>query len=586
MYKIWADNREHSFVVYNALKKQEKRDKITSHNTSGDMPWHLLVSAEGRERVLIDADSDPGLIEYLTEWYSNVDVINWGIEKTDTILQLAGSQRFINVNTVLSEKSHNLPFSDNSFDVVYISNHSAINNKQLISDINRILKIGGSVYFQIENKYSAKNIVGLFRPSSDTTGIKKGGNIRKFMRLLEKSGFKKIKTFLFSPAYIEPSNIELIDIKRTLDSKPIQKNLISSLKNRLRNSDLYRKYLASHYSICAVKDSGRNYIDLIIEQISQETGNVPYEISGSSIMITKKGAFVFKLSSRDNNRSGIVKVALNKYANKQLADNYQQIEEIHKNSSISPKLKKIIPRPLCKSSCNGYEYYFEELKDGVAAVHFSDNPLIMDSALSNAADCITSLHKETRHQNEKNKVEVLNELENKIALMDAATDFAFEQYFIGLAKTITRALKDVELPMVFHKGDCSTHNLLVSDDYKVSAIIDWDQSSSSSLPLIDIINLFESFRRHTQKLGMGKVFSDYLLPKRLTQLEREILSKYCTEIGISEDLFTPMCFVYWIEHVSAQIHVHNPEWINSNISLVVKKLLKNIDIKNYFEVAG
>ncbi|MEW8506769.1 MAG: phosphotransferase [Candidatus Thiodiazotropha sp.] len=548
------------------IKNSEKPSKFLN------VAWHLLVSGEHCDRILVDHRCGEDLILKLAAWYDQVDVV---LNDFKQIQVLNRSVDEGNIYILVIDHNKKLPFNDDLFDVVILSNELLDKNYNLICESHRILKESGTLYFHTDNRFSARNFIQILRPPFDLGDIKSGSNLIKYKRMLAKVGFRKINSFSFYPNHETPINIDITEESKKSAIKRHDQSVSDIFKRIIQGTSLYRRHLADTYGICSVKNSGKNHIDLIIEQINKQDGTSAYKLYNGEIIITVKGSLLFKLSCDNNKQEGIVKVALNQQVNDQLQQNYKQIEAIASDCNIPDLFKQSVPRLLGQGECKGYNYYFEELKSGVPAVNFRSSADILERILINVTDLITILHANTCRQLPQARSSALHQLHEKIETMDALTEQKYTLEFRYLSQLLTESIYLSDIPMVFQKGDCSIHNVLVNDDYSVSALIDWDQSEVTGFPLVDVINLIESFKRHSLRIGMGKIVRDYLLPMKLTDLEKELLTKYCEKLGISKDLYKTMCYVYWIEHVSAQMHVHDKDWIKNNIHRITKYLSKH-----------
>ena len=263
-------------------------------------------------------------------------------------------------------------------------------------------------------------------------------------------------------------------------------------------------------------------------------------------------------------------------AKKQLNQNFQQISYLHENGCIADDIKEIVPRPIIRSSCNKCYYYTEELKTGKTAVSFRESPEILNKILENAGQKILQLHLETKILSKTGITEQKNLIEKKIRRVCKILGNEYNNSIDLINSYLKKSLLPAKLPMVFHKGDCSANNILVSQNHFVCAFIDWDQSCQCGFPIVDLINLIESFKRHSLKQSMGNIMVEFLFPGKLSVLENALLSQYCNKMNISKKMIFPFCIIYWLEHITAQDYTHDNKWMKNNVFQVIEYLRKTI----------
>ena len=156
-----------------------------------------------------------------------------GVDLSDGMLEVAKKKNL----TVQKANATNLPFPDNSFDVVYSFKVLAhIPDIQLaIREIIRVTKPGGKLILEFYNPYSLKGLVG-----------KISGFIKKQNVYIRFDSYKKIKSYL-------PSNIVITDtygIKIVLFSNSIfSGNIFQIIERKLATTPL--KYLGGYFVITA-----------------------------------------------------------------------------------------------------------------------------------------------------------------------------------------------------------------------------------------------------------------------------------------------------------------------------------------------
>jgi len=520
----------------------------------------------------------------LAKKYDEVFACNQTVNNLMALKKQADINLITNIRYFCWFNSSFLPIKDNLFDVVYINNDFPKINSEFFSEVWRILKYNGTLYLSAENKFSykkiqhfGKNFARFFLSANDRKRGEQSLSIYGYKKLLKKAGFKQTKVFSLIPNYNEIRTIE--DIGRVAFFKKKKDNDSESLnlKKIIKNSNITKKYLAHNLGFLSKKTGELDStIDLIISEITASSNSGRWEISDPAFQVTQKGTFVFNLRNVCSKQDIIVKASLNSEAKKQLDQNFQQICFLHENDYIAEDLKGIVPRPIMSSYCNKYHYYAEERKSGKTAVSFHESPEIFNKIIKNSAQKILQLHLATRFFGKPGSNKQKNLIEKKIGQIHKVLGTEHNTFIEALSCYLKKKFLTENLPFVFHKGDCSAHNILVSQNHSITAFIDWDQSLQRGFPLVDLINLIESFKRHSLKQGMGNILTNYLFPEKLSILENELFCQYCNQMDISKKMIFPLSIIYWIEHITAQDFTHDSKWMKNNIFHVMHYLQKVI----------
>jgi len=558
-----------------------KINNFPSNHGVGHIPWHLFIVGDSYQRIL-EIGCGRGLSTLsLAEKYNEVYACDHKLKNLLILKKQAKIHSIKNIRCCCGFKVPVIPFKDNVFNVVFINqNLSLKTNSVFLAEVWRVLKDTGMVYFGAENKFSYKKlkqikekIVNIFPPFQNSEHKDQTLSIYGYKKLLKKSGFTSTEIFSLMPDSNQTNSMEALDHKAPFNIKKSKHSGNLSIKKRVKNSKIIKKYMTPFFGIFSKKTSDlKNTVDTIIGEVTVFLNNGSWEISDSAFQITQKGTFVFKLINQSMQQEIIVKISLNSVTKKQLGQNYQQIASVHENDCISGDIKEIVPIPMMHSVCNKYNYYIEELKAGETAVSFHRSPEILNRILFNSAQKILQLHSATKKLNQTSVTEQKNILDKKI---DKIRKFLGNEYNENI-NAVNHYLRDTilkaNLPLVFHKGDCSAHNILVSQDYSITALIDWDQSLQYGLPLVDLINLIESFKRHSLKQSMGSILIDYLFLEKLSDLDKELFSQYCNKMEISLTMIFPLCVIYWIDHVTAQDFTNDDKWMKNNVFSVMDYL--------------
>jgi SAM-dependent methyltransferase len=569
-------------------------DKQDSQGYATDIhvPWLILTPYSPKQRVLVIGNESPFIILGLSNKSTYVCVYVCedshyvpGSDKGNLIDRK-------NVDFISSESLFPLPFESGSFDAcIARGNINKQNNFEIVSEIFRVLNENGVLLLSLENKFYYKNIRSFFHKNRETKFrlskiFSELGWFGCFgyIKLLKRNNFKKISCFSF-PCGDE--KIEILDVgfgKTSIFGRP-SLSIKSYFKKRfyvyLKESWVFNKFFGQNFRICASKNkTEKNVIDNVVSDIA-ELVNSGVEKVGRSVSVTQKGAAVFQINDLLKNKKYVVKIALGPVAEIQLQNNYKNISALHAHQKIAPEIKKRVPLPICKSNYNGYRYFVERKLTGCPATDFKSKRELYSEILECAFCTVKEIHLSSVHflpnHCSVQKRLLFERIEKVCQLlpphmrskMEVVKSFVFDRII------------DLKLPMVFHKGDCSANNILVVRAGKLFCnLIDWDQARCSYFPLVDIINVLESFRRNEFGLAMGEILTSRYFKGRFSKLEHALVQNYCESLNMPGHYILPLTVLYWLDHVCAQnfnIIVRKKRWIKNNIMNVLEYLACNLD---------
>ncbi len=546
-----------------------------------NLPWLLLCSQENRERRILCLGitaEEVGLIQCLLKYFTIVASCSFSdVSSTVSKLPLNVIVKHLNENISV------LPYDTGMFDVVVICSFPSSGgiSSCFFSEIYRVLSARGHLFFCFSNKLSYQRVKQLLRFTSNIKRMRGGGeslphSVLSCENSLLKAGFCLPHFYTFSPSCNELSKIR--DCNNS--SHPAySQGPFTSLKRHcvqfLKNTRFVRNYLATYYGVVASKRNDVSVIpSLVARALTYELQGAFWQVLGDTFDVTGKGTFVFKLFDRKSQTSAICKISLNQATRKHLEANYSALADISADPGISVEVKERIPSVIIKSEINGYSYFVEELKQGVPAVQYRHDRKAYDDILYESSTLITAIHNSTLVEDKNfGKSAISTKLELLRRFIQSDSDF-----IINLEKFLQNSLQDHVL-FVATKGDCSANNIIVNLKKEISGIIDWDQAQKISFPMVDIINLIESFRRNSENKSMGQVVIEIFFEGKRSDLENNILKEYCSCLSLSVDDFIPFAVLYWIDHIIAQDFssiCKDKKWMQNNIILVINYLKKYI----------
>jgi len=182
---------------------------------AGNLTWKketidLPNIMKGKRVLELGVGNGKTLISILKHRPSEVCAIDFSIKAIEKARKIFGDKV-----TFIKADARNIPFPDNSFDVVvvyYVLNNSIKKNRvKIVKEIHRVLKKGGTCVFEDFSINDFRNKGGEHRTDKNTI-VKKNKLIyhlfeeREIKELFSKFSKVKIKTYLFYP--IKHSNLK------------------------------------------------------------------------------------------------------------------------------------------------------------------------------------------------------------------------------------------------------------------------------------------------------------------------------------------------------------------------------------------
>jgi aminoglycoside phosphotransferase (APT) family kinase protein len=127
-------------------------------------------------------------------------------------------------------------------------------------------------------------------------------------------------------------------------------------------------------------------------------------------------------------------------------------------------------------------------------------------------------------------------------------------------------------------GDFSPGNLRVTPDGgRITGIVDWENSSSVDLPMLDLLQLILSSRVERERCELGDVLGKLLNVSGLAAHEARLLDRAQSCLGGEALEFRDLLLLTWVRHVadnltrSSDLNRHR-WWVKKNVESVLARL--------------
>lgn len=453
------------------------------------------------------------------------------------------------ISLVLFRSSKELPFDDDSFDCVLLSSRVACSKNGVLtltsspplrlgplSDVRRVLKRGGQIFWLGKNRLSYERLMGggfleAVR-GADLTHSSFG-----YRRLLKATGFS------------EPTFFEMSELKSFLVGiRPLQRASkhwtaapVSTIKNRIKRHE----QLVPMYGISASNGPSDEptLLGELLSVVARSAGERHRlgSLRVEDFRVSRKDKAILVVTNDDD--SWIVRVPLSPAAELSDARNASMIQSFENREDIS----RIVPQSIARGTHRGLSYFVETRLPGTAIsglLRESDPESFFDQASELLALLNRGDARLTRLDGERFEHEIVERLTSVKPLLERPADVErLNEYF-------ARRLKGMELPFGTVHGDFSVSNILVNDRHRVTGLLDWEDGDDDGLLGVDAINFVESLRRSTTTDQVGVVIPQLAAGRFTSKREKRFLRQHYDQYGINSSAHEPLVYFKWLRHIA------------------------------------
>ena len=136
---------------------QSRNNHYLLNNGVGHIPWHLFIAGNSYQRILEIGCGRGFSTISLAKKYTEIYVCDQKLKNLFMLKKQAESHSLKNIHCFCGVNSPIVPFKDNIFDVVFINQELSLKtNRSFLTEVWRVLKPTGMVYFGADNKFSYK----------------------------------------------------------------------------------------------------------------------------------------------------------------------------------------------------------------------------------------------------------------------------------------------------------------------------------------------------------------------------------------------------------------------------------------------
>ncbi|MBV1870498.1 MAG: hypothetical protein KUG76_06285 [Gammaproteobacteria bacterium] len=470
-----------------------------------------------------------------------ITLSNWELDLVDIKNRLRDAQP--NICYIAGERQDVLPFSDQCFDGI-IYDQIALNglsekslpkpfNKIVMTELARTLKPAGWIFVRAKNRYnrdkisSMLSVLSSLRASANMRAVKNifdALNIENQMSLfgcqlrLRMNGFSHQRIFGF-----ESNDAVMLDLHNPLQVR----HFVSSKKglSKYIPAWLYRLTTPALGILSQKERLGPSVLEGVVACVASDIERPIEHCNILSVEANQKCKCIITLRIGPQKRMDyalVVKIAIDKLAQKHLRQGYQGLEHLKTTPS-----GVFFPKPVSRGAYLQTQYYVEQAISGESWITQPYDGREMDEAIINdilgvisSTRAISSHDESALNQEDFNaRIQCLKKYA-EIRSPQALDAFTF------LVEEVAQTEADQTTPHYFYKSDFSVSNIMLKDN-KVSGIIDLDFWGFSQNKLADYADFVESFSRNFLDMSQADV---------LVNIHDENLSVFRPALAIEEHL--------------------------------------------------
>jgi aminoglycoside phosphotransferase (APT) family kinase protein len=440
-----------------------------------------------------------------------------------------------------------------SYDVVILNIYKFENDKLNLGDLLRkaycLLDRGGHVCLSFNNKYGYRIL----------SKHEKGGNTRNrycprhIIRLCQKNGFKNFDIFTLYPdaenvgevkagsRYIHKRKAGVIDL--------IQQSILSSF---------FMRYHQLAYAIVAHKNKGDS--DSFFSQIERR-----FKVKNNDqVLVGKPSSLVIVLNDK------VVRIPLDRMSRVRTRINYGILRSLAKSSIAS-----FVPDVIVSESIMGEHCYVESKIQGIVI----DSPgKDLQKFTLQAAKFIADFHSKTAQRTLLNEINFRRLFARDIWRVKVFCKPETQKKIEVIESNLKRCLLGTEIATVWSHGDFKIENVLINKKtQQISGVIDWDLSSRTGLPLMDLIYLFIYSDRIQTKRGVLQLCYQRFLGGNFEPWEDKIMHDYMESLNLPFQLVKVFTTMFWFNTIARRYQqqlVVKAEWFSREIDKGIDEILQ------------
>jgi Phosphotransferase enzyme family/Methyltransferase domain len=273
------------------------------------------------------------------------------------------------------------------------------------------------------------------------------------------------------------------------------------------------------------------------------------------------------------NAGGIAKLPFTIIELEHMKNHLASINDL--NASGNPRVTCFLPQILDYGVSNGQAYWVESWIEGITATARSWGAGWKRKTAESALHFLIDLHQSTSKRMKIHR-ELFDDLLQAHVTGVEVTVREFEPGFElrPLVEALWCVFGGRQMPLVRTHGDFWPGNILVSNEGRLSGVLEWGSSMEQGWPVLDLLHLIVFQRKWRATWLLGDMITKTLMQRRLATWEREMVAVYCTALSLEDSLWPGFVSLYWLNRASQVRNDFGEQWLRRNVIKPLPRILE------------
>lgn len=509
-------------------------------------------------------------------------IVYFGSSVLQVVRKRLGNRDLAKISYIkASEDIISLPFPDEYFDGFIFSSldqsllpqavFAAPNNLSTLhlffSEVYRVLKKDGFIYFYVENKYGYDKLASLFlrKRTSSKCYTRFGGHIFSFGKLKRaayKAGFERIKSYKL---ITEEGIVREIVLEQAY--KPSKNSFLFKEKiKQLIFGGLVSNFLVPSLALLCFKGQpGPNYLDELIRDLIKK--GILSNDRGKAFVVKRylilPGKVILSIGQVQQPYGNyIVVLPFVDSALDRLRHEARILQLLHQSCL---HVLSLVPKFFLEDQFYGQAYFVQQEMPGTSI----DAPVfLLDQITWRALQILINFHRETLQEailtEDLFNVLFSNPLHRVVQKIGTKAVLSID----GIDAMLRATLVGKPFKTVWMHGDFKIENLMIDPkSLEINGIIDWDLSRETGIPFLDLLYLLAYNRVIREGKSIEQILLDYIIPDKWSRFEITAQEEYFRSLNIDIHFAKLLTFMFWIYHIAYRIEIYPP------MSELIEKML-------------
>lgn len=533
--------------------------------------WRFVLEPQKMGRILCVGAISESVVLSISQICHQLLVVYFGSSVLQVVRQELGSRDLAKISYIkASEDKISLPFPDEHFDgFIFSSFDQSLLPKAVLaapnafsalhlffSEIYRVLKRDGFIYFGLENKYGYDKLANLLlrRSASNKSYTRFDDHVFSFGKLkcaAYKAGFKHVKSYKL---LTDEGVVREIVLGRTYEPSKNSFLFKEKIKQLILGGPVSNFLVPSLAFLCFKGQPGPNYLDELVRDLIKK--GILSNGCGEAFVVKRylilPGKVILSVGQLQQPYGNYI-VVLPFFASvlDRLRHEARILQLLHRGCL---HFLSLVPRFFLEDQFYDQAYFVQQEMPGTSI----DAPVsLLDQITWRALQILIDFHRETLQEatltEDLFSVLFSNPLHRVVQKIGTPAALPID----NIDTVLRVALVGKPFKTVWMHGDFKIENLMIDPkNLEINGIIDWDLSKEIGLPFLDLLYLLAYNRVIREEKSIEQILLDYIIPEKWSRFERTAQEEYFRSLNIGMDFAELLMFMFWIYHIAYRIEIY------------------------------